>query len=75
MGRKKTKPEKPKKYEFNIDDDAIYVHGLYSNYNNQECKIIARSFSKNKEWYKIRFLLDDFEILTSRGTLEHKEDI
>jgi hypothetical protein len=73
MGRKRTKQEKTPKYQFNIGEIAIYVHGLYPEYKNQECKILSRSRPKGTEWYRIIFQ-NEFDILTTGNTLKKKED-
>lgn len=75
MGRKKTKPEKPKAFEFNIGDVVYYIGGMYEKYENEEVEIIGRSKSKKfYQWYRIKILVDGHEITTPLATLRRKED-
>ena len=74
MGRKKTKPDKPQRFKYNVGDKLIYVGGLYANYTNQECEIVDRNKKYITEWYRIMFD-DKKDILTILSTLKRKEEV
>jgi|CZCB01.1.fsa_nt_gi hypothetical protein len=73
MGRKRIHPKKPPAYQFKVEDNVIYIGGLYSKYTNQKCIVISRSKSKGSEWYKIK-TNDGFEFTTTVKTLRKEEE-
>lgn len=42
-------------YTYAIDEIIIYVGNLYSTYHNTEAKVISRTRTHHKEYYKIQF--------------------
>jgi len=74
MSRKKTKPEKPPKYQYDIGEIVIYTHGLYSERKNQKCEVITHNIVSRQTWYKVKFL-DGLMITTPPNTLKKKEEI
>lgn len=74
MGRNKVGKEKPKEYQFGVGDTVVYIGGLYDEYTDKECSIIARhKVKKFYEWYRVVFN-DNLVILTTVNTLRGKEE-
>ena len=73
MNRKKKKPDKPQRFQFNIGEVVIYVGGLYSKYKNKECVIVDKSKKRITEWYRVKFA-DNVEFETVMNSLKRKEE-
>jgi hypothetical protein len=46
-------------YKFTTDQDVIYIGKLYENYTNQKGIVLKRSKQKNKNWYHVKFNVDN----------------
>lgn len=72
MGRRRKHPPKPPAFQFKINDNVIYIGGLYEEYYNQPCIITNRSKKHKKEYYKIMF--NDGNIFETTGNALKRKD-
>jgi len=85
MAEKKTKSKTTRSkinetipYEYNLAEEVIYISSLYEKYKGKECIILSRTRTKKndrvQEWYSIKFNCDDYEMMTTLGSLRRKEN-